>query len=54
MTRADEIQMLKNRYRIYMMQRKPKAASFVLVRLAELMRRQLNSENKLDRKEARV
>jgi len=50
MTRSDEIKYLRNRYKILMMQRKRKSASFVLVRLAELIRKQLNAENKSDRR----
>jgi hypothetical protein len=50
MTRADEIRHLQERYRALDTQHKRKAAAAVLLRLQELMRRQIKAEDRQDRK----
>ena len=50
MTRAEEIHHLQARYRALDSQHKRKAAAAVLLRLQELMRRQIKAEHRDDRK----
>jgi hypothetical protein len=50
MTRAEEIRSLQARYRALDTQHKRKAAAAVLLRLQELMRRQIKAEDRQDRK----
>jgi len=52
MTRAEEIRSLKLRYLRAQSERKHKTASLIYARLRSLMARQLNAENRQDRKTA--